>query len=73
MAGNVVEWASSLYKGYHYDATDGRENLNAEDYRVWRGGAFLDGSRGVSCVYRQRDLPAYRNWSNGFRVVVSLD
>jgi serine/threonine-protein kinase len=71
MAGNVWEWMSSLYKDYPYDATDGREDLDAEGDRVLRGGAFLNESRDVRCTHRTGAQPDGGDWDNGFRVVVA--
>ena len=73
MIGNVWEWTRSLYKDYPYDSADGRENLEAGDYvpRVVRGGAFYLSSRLVRCAFRDWDAPRDRDWSIGFRVVVS--
>jgi len=64
MAGNVWEWTHSLLEAYPYDPTDGREDLEAEGYRVLRGGSFRCASRdGCHPVYGLRYL--------GFRVVVA--
>jgi iron(II)-dependent oxidoreductase len=81
MAGNVWEWASSLwgkslaepeYK-YPYDHTDGRENMEAGDdvLRVLRGGSW-DLYRGLArCYSRFRGYPDNRYDNDGFRIVVS--
>ena len=79
MAGNVWEWTGSLWGkeigtlefGYPYDATDGRENLQAADdiWCVVRGGSFLYDGRYVRCAYRHYSLPLGRVDSFGFRVV----
>jgi formylglycine-generating enzyme required for sulfatase activity len=81
MAGNVWEWTSSLWGEslgkpdfvYPYNASDGRENLEAEDavLRVLRGGAFIDFERYLRCAYRFRYFPYLRLDDVGFRVVVS--
>lgn len=39
MAGNVLEWVSSKYEPYPYNATDGREDLSGNEIRALRGGA----------------------------------
>jgi serine/threonine-protein kinase len=71
MAGNAWEWTSSLYKGYPYDATDGREDLDATGYRVLHGGAFGDAARGVRCADRVGDNPNLNYNSVGFRLAAS--
>ena len=69
MSGNVWEWTSSLWKGYKYDAGDGREDLKASGSRVLRGGSFRNYARGVRCAIRDNEL-AWRD-RLGFRVCVS--
>jgi formylglycine-generating enzyme required for sulfatase activity len=72
MAGNVWEWTSSLYKAYPYDPEDGREDPEAEEARVLRGGAFRHSLRRyVRCACRGSGPPASRDDYLGFRVVVS--
>jgi len=79
MAGNVWEWTRSLYRGYPYDSTDGREDLGVDGHRVLRGGSFYKYQRYVRCASRLRDYPfpssrlGTGNWYRyyGFRVVVS--
>lgn len=40
MAGNVWEWVNSIYMTYPYTAGDGREDINAKENHVLRGGGF---------------------------------
>ena len=71
MAGNVWEWVSSLYKGYPYDAADGREDPDAEGRRVLRGGAFYFTDNFTRCAYRIDIDTVTRVDYVGVRLVVS--
>jgi formylglycine-generating enzyme required for sulfatase activity len=71
MAGNVGEWCHSLYRPYPYQADDGREALDAEGYRVLRGGAFLSIGGGVRCACRNSYDPGLWDAGLGFRLVVA--
>ena len=71
MSGNVYEWTRSLLKRYPYDAAAGREDLKPGTARVVRGGAFYHSERFVRSASRDFYVPGYRNFSVGFRVVVS--
>ena len=71
MAGNAWEWTSSALTDYPYNPKDGREGPSA-NVRVLRGGSFgSSANSGVRCAYRHSNLPADKNLSSGFRVVVS--
>ena len=72
MAGNVWEWTRSVYDAYPYDPADGREALDAEGYRVLRGGSWFNNRRYARCASRGGSIPADFGSSLGFRVVVSL-
>jgi len=69
MAGNVWEWTMSKVGPYPYDPTDGREELEGNDFRVLRGGAF----RTVNlprCAFRDVGTPPDQNKIfRGFRVM----
>jgi formylglycine-generating enzyme required for sulfatase activity len=69
MAGNVWEWTRSVYKSYPYDPDDGREDLEAEDYRVLRGGSWFNFRNGARCVVRDWYSPDYSHYYFGFRLV----
>jgi len=71
MAGNVWEWTSTLFRPYPYVDEDGREDPQAEGYRVVRGGAFDSYKWFVRCAYRRRYFPDFRFVFMGFRVVVA--
>jgi formylglycine-generating enzyme len=71
MAGNVLEWTSSKYLPYPYDAQDGREDAEGDDYRTLRGGAWRHPVNWVRCAIRHGVNPHVRYDDYGFRVVVS--
>jgi len=52
MAGNVWEWCSTIYKGYPYQADDGREQLDASGTRILRGGYWSSDAGRVRCASR---------------------
>jgi formylglycine-generating enzyme required for sulfatase activity len=70
MAGNVLEWTSSLYAGYPYVAEDGREDPASREPRVLRGGSFRHVGD-VRCAYRDDCRPNARFDGYGFRVAAS--
>ena len=80
LAGNVWEWTRSLWGTdwnkpglkYPYDASDGREDLEAAESvaRVLRGGEFGSNAWYVRCTCRNGHVPLDHGWSIGFRVVV---
>lgn len=75
MAGNVCEWTSSQFRAYPYDAEDGREDLEAVEYRVVRGGSFSAHHNMARCAYRFGHMldPQHGYTTVGSRVVISPD
>ena len=71
MAGNVWEWTRSPYQPYPYDATDDREDFDAEALWVMRGGSFSDPAQLVRAANRGGADPGARRPFIGFRVVIS--
>lgn len=67
MAGNVWEWGSSLYRPYPYDASDGREDVQAAGTHVLRGGSWDDFVFNVRSTIRFRGAPTFRVTYIGFR------
>ena len=68
-SGNVGEWTRSLYKGYPYQADDGRENLEIPKARAVRGGFFWNDAAKVRCAFRKAEAPHHLR-GYGFRVVL---
>jgi formylglycine-generating enzyme required for sulfatase activity len=72
MAGNVLEWTSTLWGyTYPYKLEDGRENEQESGRRVLRGGSFGYDRRLARCAFRDLINPVNRNLYFGFRVCVS--
>jgi formylglycine-generating enzyme required for sulfatase activity len=67
MAGNVMEWVSSLYKPYPYSAIDGREDLSASGDRVLRGGSWAHINSGVRSFVRYSEFHSFSDDDVGFR------
>jgi formylglycine-generating enzyme required for sulfatase activity len=75
MAGNVLEWTSSVYKPYPYTADAGRENPASAGRRVLRGGSWGVFPQGARAAVRYDGIPSniISNYY-GFRLVdASLD
>lgn len=79
MHGNVGEWVEDIwhenYRGASRNGlawTEG-EGVQSESYRVFRGGSWLDFSRGLRSAYRNGYRPDRRGSNLGFRVARTLD
>ena len=75
LSGNVWEWQRSLYKGYPYQAQDGRENVNkniSED-RVLRGDSFIFPADDLRSADRLDWNPSNFSSFIGFRCALSLN
>jgi formylglycine-generating enzyme required for sulfatase activity len=71
MAGNVWEWTHSLFRPYPYTASDGREEENATEPRVLRGGSW-DGIQEVArAACRVHYWPDDLNLNVGFRLALA--
>jgi len=71
MAGNVLEWVSSLYEPYPFYPNDGREDPTSSGFRVLRGGAWDLPYYYASTARRNRYDPMTSKPSIGFRCAVS--
>ncbi|MCK4604776.1 MAG: SUMF1/EgtB/PvdO family nonheme iron enzyme [Deltaproteobacteria bacterium] len=72
MTGNTWDWTGSLYRPYHYDAKDGREDpVTGEGRRVVRGGSWSNFQQLVRAAYRDYSAPYVRNSLLGVRLACS--
>jgi formylglycine-generating enzyme required for sulfatase activity len=71
MAGNALEWTSSLYRPYPYQTEDGREDLVVDGDRVLRGGCYNRSSMLARCASRIHASPDASHDYFGFRVALS--
>jgi formylglycine-generating enzyme required for sulfatase activity len=72
MAGNVMEWTSSVKKPYPYTVNDGREDYRSTDSRVLRGGSWIDKWQDVRSSYRNADWADFLYSFNGFRLLLAV-
>lgn len=72
MNGNVWEWVHSEYRDYPYNADDGRENNNSNNYRVVRGGSFRSSAFSIRAAYRRDWHLRNSDDDLGFRVVIPV-
>lgn len=68
MAGNVLEWTSSLYKVYPYSVDESTEFIEGKDLRVLRGGAFNFDDFYLRCACRIAYSVDTRYDNVGFRI-----
>jgi formylglycine-generating enzyme required for sulfatase activity/tetratricopeptide (TPR) repeat protein len=73
MAGNVIEWTSSRYQSYPYQADDGREDLenSGEVLRVLRGGSWFGTKWHARAAIRHRTGHIRPDAHVGFRCACS--
>jgi formylglycine-generating enzyme required for sulfatase activity len=70
MTGNTLDWTSSLYQLYPYQATDGWENpvYDGRLGRVVRGGAWSSVRIDSRAGYRRYNRAGFRSSGAGFRL-----
>lgn len=73
MSGNLWEWTRSLFQAYPYDPSDDADDLTIQVRWVLRGGSYKDSERHVRAAMRAGAVPALREPTIGFRVVIAKD
>jgi len=73
ISGNVSEWVSSIYKSYPFDPTDGRENVESDKDRVFRGGSWQYNGYILRVANRNYTVPSNSTKRLGFRCALSAE
>lgn len=65
--GNVDEWVADWYGPYPSAAQTDPSGPATGEFRVTRGGSFMNSPTGVRSISRGRDKPTDPSWTTGFR------
>lgn len=70
MHGNVCEWTVTAYRPYPYADDEGRNEINADEKRVVRGGSWSDRPVRARAAFRLAFQPWQSVYNVGFRVMI---
>ena len=70
MSGNVCEWCYDWYGNYSSSAQTNPTGPASGDYRVIRGGSWLNYARNFRTSLRNSDAPSYGPYDMGFRLAL---
>ena len=70
MHGSVAEWTRSSYRAYPYKDSDGRNDAQARDEKVVRGGSWSDRPFRCTSSFRLPYQPWQRVANVGFRIII---
>ena len=70
MHGNVYEWCHDWKGDYSSGSVTDPEGPLSGSYRVFRGGSWYDCAEFCRSAYRFWDVPVYRGFNLGFRLVL---
>ena len=72
MSGNVWEWCNDCYGYYSSNAQTNPKGVVSSAYRVCRGGYWDNSTKYCRSANRLSNVPDYRNYGIGFRIVLPV-